>query len=107
MNALRATVLHGTVPPGGALLQKEVVHVKTYILIQAMPQIDRMELVRWVVGVPGVERVEAVTGAYDLIAEARSDDATDLLGAIAALDGVLRAIDAPVVGAGDRQPAAA
>lgn len=93
--------------PGGTLLQKEVVHVKTYILIQAMPQTDRMELVRWIVGMPGVDRVEAVTGAYDLIAEARSDDATGLLGAIAELGGVLRAIDAPVVGAGDRQPAAA
>jgi hypothetical protein len=87
--------------------QKEVVLVKTYILIQAMPQADRMELVRWVVEVPGVERVEAVTGPYDLIAEARSDDATGLLGAIAGLGGVLRAIDAPVVGAVDREPAAA
>jgi hypothetical protein len=81
--------------------------VKTYILIQAMPQTDRRELVRWVVGVPGVDRVEAVTGPYDLIAEARSDDALSVLGAIAEIGGVLRAIDAPVVGLSDREPAAA
>jgi hypothetical protein len=83
------------------------VHVRTYILIQATPQTDRMELVRWVVGVPGVERVEVVTGPYDLIAQARSEDADGLLSAIVGLTGVLRAIDAPVVGAGDREPASA
>jgi hypothetical protein len=83
------------------------VRVKTYILIQAMAQTDPMELVRWVGAVPGVERVEAVTGPYDLIAEAHSDDATGLLGAIADLSSVLRAIDAPVVGVRDREPAAA
>ena len=81
--------------------------MKTYILIQAMPQVDRSELVQWVVRVPGVDRVEAVTGPYDLIAEARSDDAVGVLGAIAEIGGVLRAIDAPVVGAADREPAAA
>jgi hypothetical protein len=59
--------------------------VKTYILIQARAQTDQMELMRWVGAVPGVERVEAVTGPYDLIAEAHSDDATGPLGAIAGL----------------------
>jgi hypothetical protein len=83
------------------------VHVRTYILIQAMAQTDRMELLRWVGAVPGVERVEAVTGPYDLIAKAHSDDTIGLLGAIAGLSSVLRAIDAPVVGVEDREPAAA
>src|SRR5688572_5289717 len=106
MNALPATVSHGTAPARRAL-QKEVVHVKTYILIQAMAQTHRMELVRLVGAMPGVERVEAVTGPYDLIAEAHSDDATGLLGAIAGLSSVLRAIDAPVVGVGGRETAAA
>jgi hypothetical protein len=79
----------------------------TYILIQAMPTADLTELMREVAPMSGIELAEAVTGPYDLIVKARNEEARGILAALAELDGVLRVIDAPIVGARGREPAAA
>ena len=55
---------------------------------------------------PGVERVEVVTGPYDLIAEDRSEDPRAQRLAISELEGVLRTAAALVAGVRDREPAA-
>ena len=81
--------------------------MQTYILIQAMPTADLTELIREVAPMQGIELTEAVTGPYDLIVKARTEEAGDLLAALVELDGVLRVIDAPVVGARGREPASA
>jgi Lrp/AsnC ligand binding domain len=62
--------------------------VQTYILIQAVPGVDLRALARQVDRLPGVERVQVVTGPYDLIAEGRSEDPRALRLAISKLDGV-------------------
>jgi DNA-binding Lrp family transcriptional regulator len=80
--------------------------VQTYILIQAVPGVDLRALARQVDRLPGVERVQVVTGPYDLIAEGRSEDPRALRLAISKLEGVLRTAAALVAGAWDREPAA-
>ena len=81
--------------------------MSTYILIQAIPTADLTEVLREVAPMPGVELAEAVAGPYDLIVKARTEEARGLLAALVELDGVLRAIDAPVVGPRGRASAAA
>ena len=80
--------------------------MKTYILIQAVPGVDLRALAREVDRLPGVERVEVVTGPYDLIAEGRSEDPRTQRLAISELEGVLRTAAALVADARDREPAA-
>lgn len=80
--------------------------MKTYILIQANPGVDLNALARDVERVSGVERVEIVTGPYDLIAGGRLEDPRALRLAISERDGVLRTAAALVAGARDRASAA-
>jgi hypothetical protein len=80
--------------------------VKTYILIVAVPGVDLRALAQEVDRLPGVERVEVVTGPYDLIAEDRSEDPRAQRLAISELEGVLRTAAALVAGVRDREPAA-
>ena len=84
----------------------EGLRVKTYILIQAVPGVDLRALAREVGRLPGVERVEVVTGPYDLIAEGHSEDPRAQRHAISELERVLRTAAALVAGARDREPAA-
>lgn len=70
-----------------------------YILIQATPDADRSQLARAVAQLPGVDRVQAVSGPYDVIAEAREDAAAltrMTVPEIARLSGVLRVITSPI-----------
>jgi hypothetical protein len=57
-------------------------------------------LARRVAAIPGVERVQPVTGPYDLIVEVTSDG-DGLVSRITALDGVLHALEAPVIAPAD------
>lgn len=76
--------------------------MKAYILIQT--GVGRLgDLVRDISRVRGVESAHGVTGAYDVIALAEAPSLRDLgdriLGDIARLGGVTRAITCPVPGA--------
>ncbi len=70
-----------------------------YILIQAAPQARNPALARQIATIPGIERVQPVTGPFDVIAEVGAGDG--VLGRVAALEGVLRALRAPVATAVD------
>lgn len=74
--------------------------MKAYILIQAMSQARSPLLAGQVAAIPGVERVQSVTGPYDLIVDVESDG-DGLVSRIAALDGVLHALEAPVTASAD------
>lgn len=74
--------------------------MNAYILIQAMSQARTPLLARQVAAIPGVEGVQPVTGPYDLIVEVASDG-DGLVSRIAALDGVLHALEAPVTSSAD------
>lgn len=74
--------------------------MKAYILIQAMSQARSPRLANELSAIPGVERVLPVTGPYDLIVEVVSDG-DELVSRIAALDGVLHALEAPVIASAD------
>ena len=71
--------------------------MKAYILIQAVPGTDGA-LASEIADVAGVSRVERVTGAYDLIAEADGVDPRDVVPRIQELGGVLRALASLVLG---------
>jgi hypothetical protein len=75
--------------------------VTAYILIQAAPQARNPALTRQIATIPGIERVQPVTGPYDVIAEVGAGDGDGVLGRVAALEGVLRALRAPVATAVD------
>jgi DNA-binding Lrp family transcriptional regulator len=73
--------------------------VTAYVLIQATPDADRLQLAQAVAQLPGVDRVQSVSGPYDLIAEVREDASTltrMTVPEIARLSGVLRVITSPI-----------
>jgi DNA-binding Lrp family transcriptional regulator len=77
--------------------------VRTYILIQVERGADP-QVAREVAAIPGVRRVERVSGPYDLIAEADGGevDGPGAVPRIQALTGVLRALGSLVLeGAGE------
>lgn len=71
--------------------------MKAYILIQAVPGTGDA-LASEIADVAGVSRVERVSGAYDLIAEADGVDPRDVVPRIQKLGGVLRALASLVLG---------
>jgi hypothetical protein len=86
--------------------REAVGRVKTYTLIQALQRFDLNELAREVGRLPDVEKVDIVSGPYDLIVQARTHDPGGQRRAVSSLRGVLRTAGALVVGPGDRDQAA-